>query len=129
MDGEGKIVEGLSFDTGNGYYFYSGWRKEAEVKQKKKTRKDYQFGRDYDEAVYAFKQWVEKDKVFSDIPYNSILESGEPISAPEDAIDIKDVKNALERHCTHPIICSHKFVPVANNKWEVETAPVKLNEK
>lgn len=85
LDGEGKIVEGLAFDTGNGYYFYSGWRQEAEVKQKKKTRKDFQFGRDYDEAVYLFKQWVDKDKVFSDVPYKSIVESGEPISAPEDA--------------------------------------------
>jgi len=52
-DIEDKIVEGLSFDTGNGYYFYSGWRKEAAVKQKKKTRKDYQFGRDYDEPRHC----------------------------------------------------------------------------
>ena len=87
LDGEGKIVEGLAFDTGNGYYFYSGWRKEAEVKQKKKTRKDYQFGRDYDEAVYLFKQWVDKDKVFSGIPYGSIVESGEPIASTEDATE------------------------------------------
>ena len=56
-DREEMIVEGLSFDTGNGYYFYSGWRTEAEVKQNKKTRKDYQFGRDYDEAIFLFRQW------------------------------------------------------------------------
>jgi integrase len=91
LDGEGKIVEGLSFDTGNGYYFYSGWRREAEVKQKKKTRKDYQFGRDYDEAIYLFKQWVAKDKVYSDIPYDSIVESGKSIASPEDAPEGSEV--------------------------------------
>ncbi|AQT68223.1 site-specific tyrosine recombinase XerC [Anaerohalosphaera lusitana] len=84
-DRQGKIVEGLAYDTGNGYYFYSGWRQEPGVKQKKKTRKDYQFGRDYDEAIYLFRQWQEKDKSFSPINYDSVMENGGLIHTPDDA--------------------------------------------
>lgn len=50
-------LAGLSWDAGNGQYYYTFFKDEKDVQTGKKTRKDYSFGVDYQEAVFRFKNW------------------------------------------------------------------------
>lgn len=57
-DFDGKPIVGLSWDSGNGQYFYSSYRQEKDFQIGTTTRKDYSFGVHYQDAVFKFKQWI-----------------------------------------------------------------------
>jgi hypothetical protein len=58
LDYDGKPLVGLSWDSGNGQYFYTFWKSEKDIQTGRKTRKDYSFGVHYGDAVFKFRQWV-----------------------------------------------------------------------
>lgn len=65
---------GLSFDTGNGQYFYTFFLSEKDYRTGKKTRKDYSFGVNYTDAVLKFKAFKsESEKLFLSIPDNASI--------------------------------------------------------
>ena len=75
VDTMGEVVSGLSFDTGNGYYYFASWKRENDVKLGKKTRKDYEFGTDYDQAIFEYSQWKSEREGGERIQIDNIEES------------------------------------------------------
>jgi len=70
-DHNGKPLVGLSWDKGNGQYYFTEWKSETDVIAGKKTRKDYSFGSEYDTAIFRFKQWREQSgKLTLTLPSN-----------------------------------------------------------
>jgi integrase len=64
-------IKGLSWDKGNGTYYYTFFKSEKDFKTGKKTRKDYSFGVHYQEAVFAYIQWAKDNTTITfSIPYN-----------------------------------------------------------
>ena len=56
---------GLSWDAGNGQYYYTFFKSEKDVQAKKKTRKDYSFGVDYNDATFEYKQWIKDNRTIT----------------------------------------------------------------
>ena len=70
-DFNNKPLVGLSWDSGNGQYFYSSYRTEKDYQAGKTTRKDYSFGVHYQDAVFKFKQWIkDNQKISLTLPTN-----------------------------------------------------------
>lgn len=67
-DKEGNPIIGLGWDSGNGYYYPTKYR---ETKEWEDNKKRLNFGKDYDESVFLFRQWEalhDTEKVFTDTP-------------------------------------------------------------
>lgn len=62
-------INGLSWDKGNGTYYYTFFASEKDFKMGVKTRKDYSFGSDYQSAIFAYKSWAKDNShITLDIP-------------------------------------------------------------
>ena len=64
-DFDGKALVGLSWDQGNGQYYYTYFKQEKDFLAGRTTRKDYSFGVKYDDAVFQFKQWKQETGKFT----------------------------------------------------------------
>ena len=63
-DFDNKPIVGLSWDSGNGQYFYSPYRQEKDYQAGRTTRKNYSFGVHYQDAVFKFKHWIKDNMDF-----------------------------------------------------------------
>lgn len=64
-------IKGLSWDKGNGTYYYTFFASEKDFKMGIKTRKDYSFGSEYQSAVFNYKSWAKDNSIITlDIPDN-----------------------------------------------------------
>ncbi|MDO8302628.1 MAG: tyrosine-type recombinase/integrase [Sedimentisphaerales bacterium] len=61
---DGHPIRGLSWDKGNGTYYYTFFGSEKDFKSGIKTRKDYSFGSEYQSAVFAYKSWAKGNSNF-----------------------------------------------------------------
>lgn len=52
-------LSGLSWDNCNGQYYYTFYKSDKDYISGKKTRKDFSFGSDYQEAVFRFKKFTD----------------------------------------------------------------------
>ena len=92
-DRDGKPIIGLSWDSGNGYFFPTHFKLTEEFKQ---NRKRPTFTKDYDTAIYQFRDWekkqqgedyssIPKDQLKKSdrvkIPYTFLKEDGESVEA------------------------------------------------
>lgn len=94
-DHSGKPLVGLSWDRGNGQYYYTEWKSEKDVVAGRKTRKDYSFGSNYDEAVFKFKQWrQETGKLTLSVP--APMDTGQRLTFTRTPEQLQGMKEILE---------------------------------
>jgi integrase len=109
-DFDGKPLVGLSWDRGNGQYFYTHYKSEKDFIAGRKTRKDYSFGSDYAKAVFAFKQWREQaGKLTLALPQGTEVEQWLTATlTPDDVTDVQEIL-AEKGVSDYPVDAVHRF--------------------
>ena len=94
-DHSGKPLVGLSWDRGNGQFYFTEWKSERDVVAGRKTRKDYSFGSNYDEAVFKFKQWRQETGKFT-LSVPAPMDTGQRLTFTRTPEQLQGMKEIME---------------------------------
>lgn len=109
-DFDGKPLVGLSWDRGNGQYYFTYFKQERDYITGRKTRKDYSFGSDYQEAVFRFKAWREQTgKLTLSVP--APMDTGQRLTFTRTPEQLQGMKEILEAEGVddYPVDSTYSF--------------------